>query len=245
MESKQTTLQDLFSTPAETSEQESFFDSLGISQHPTDGDTSLPRPASEQFLSSNLAESKDILGGSENHIESFGKNACILPKHMQHITGSDSLHSITLSQDSLSEGKDSSGEFATTKQEIEETSSPSAETKEDIVGNDKIWHPLQKQSQSEEDAMQEQLENQVESVPTSNELWTNDLNIKEEEIAIANATLVSEPSYESGYEVGVNIHVSHTYFSSTKVIFKLEILDVVLCTWHSSFLISFLRSFNN
>ena len=81
MESKQTTLQDLFSTSAETSGQESFFDSLGTSQHTVDGDTSLPRPASEQFLSSNLAESKDILGGSENHIESFGKNTTILPKH--------------------------------------------------------------------------------------------------------------------------------------------------------------------
>lgn len=205
MESKQTTLQDLFSTPEDTSEQESFFDSLGTNQHTTDGDTSLPRPASDQFLSSNLAESKDILGGSENHIESFGKNTFILPKHMQHITGSDSLHSITLSQDSLSEGKDSSCEFVTTIQEIEETSIPRAETKVDRVDNDKIWHPLQKESQSEEDAMEEQLEHPVESGAISNEIWTNNLNIKEEEIAIANATLVSEPSYESGYEVGVII----------------------------------------
>lgn len=205
MESKQTTLQDLFSTPEDTSEQESFFDSLGTNQHTTDGDTSLPRPASDQFLSSNLAESKDILGGSENHIESFGKNTSILPKHMQHITGSDSLHSITLSQDSLSEGKDSSCEFVTTIQEIEETSIPRAETKVDRVDNDKIWHPLQKESQSEEDAMEEQLEHPVESGAISNEIWTNNLNIKEEEIAIANATLVSEPSYESGYEVGVII----------------------------------------
>ena len=205
MESKLTTLQDLFSTPEDTSEQESFFDSLGTNQHTTDGDTSLPRPASDQFLSSNLAESKDILGGSENHIESFGKNTSILPKHMQHITGSDSLHSITLSQDSLSEGKDSSCEFVTTIQEIEETSIPRAETKVDRVDNDKIWHPLQKESQSEEDAMEEQLEHPVESGAISNEIWTNNLNIKEEEIAIANATLVSEPSYESGYEVGVII----------------------------------------
>ena len=205
MESKQTTLQDLFSTSEDTSEQESFFDSLGTNQHTTDGDTSLPRPASDQFLSSNLAESKDILGGSENHIESFGKNTSILPKHMQHITGSDSLHSITLSQDSLSEGKDSSCEFVTTIQEIEETSVPRAETKVDRVDNDKIWHPLQKESQSEEDAMEEQLEHPVESGAISNEIWTNNLNIKEEEIAIANATLVSEPSYESGYEVGVII----------------------------------------
>lgn len=205
MESKQTTLQDLFSTPEDTSEQESFFDSLGTNQHTTDGDTSLPRPASDQFLSSNLAESKDILGGSENHIESFGKNTSILPKHMQHITGSGSLHSITLSQDSLSEGKDSSCEFVTTIQEIEETSIPRAETKVDRVDNDKIWHPLQKESQSEEDAMEEQLEHPVESGAISNEIWTNNLNIKEEEIAIANATLVSEPSYESGYEVGVII----------------------------------------
>ena len=205
MESKQTTLQDLFSTPEDTSEQESFFDSLGTNQHTTDGDTSLPRPASDQFLSSNLAESKDVLGGSENHIESFGKNTSILPKHMQHITGSDSLHSITLSQDSLSEGKDSSCEFVTTIQEIEETSIPRAETKVDRVDNDKIWHPLQKESQSEEDAMEEQLEHPVESGAISNEIWTNNLNIKEEEIAIANATLVSEPSYESGYEVGVII----------------------------------------
>ena len=205
MESKQTTLQDLFSTPEDTSEQESFFDSLGTNQHTTDGGTSLPRPASDQFLSSNLAESKDILGGSENHIESFGKNTSILPKHMQHITGSDSLHSITLSQDSLSEGKDSSCEFVTTIQEIEETSIPRAETKVDRVDNDKIWHPLQKESQSEEDAMEEQLEHPVESGAISNEIWTNNLNIKEEEITIANATLVSEPSYESGYEVGVII----------------------------------------
>lgn len=225
MESKQTTLQDLFSTPAETFGQESFFDSLGASQHTVDGDTSLPRPASEQFLSSNLAESKDILGGSENHIESFGKNTTILPKHMQHITGSDSLHSITLSQDSLSEGKDSSGEYVTKKQEIEETSILSAKTKEDIVDNNKIWHPLRKESQSEEDAMQEQLENQAESIAISNEIWTNDLNIKEEEIAIANASLVSQPSYEIGYEVGVNINVLHTYFCSTEVFFKCEFLS--------------------
>lgn len=113
--SKQQSLQDFFSQQTGKDNQQNFFDSLGAdtstqsNQHLDNvgKENSLPRPLSETCLTQNLDGSLDAHGGSENNLNQIIPRSHLIPQNVK----SESLQSITLSQDSLLDDKNNSSEF--------------------------------------------------------------------------------------------------------------------------------------
>ncbi|XP_057314478.1 trafficking protein particle complex subunit 12-like [Hydractinia symbiolongicarpus] len=114
--SKQQSLQDFFSQQTGKDDQQNFFDSLGAdtstqSNQQLDNigkENSLPRPLSETCLTQNLDGSLDAHGGSENNLNQIIPRSQLIPQNVK----SESLQSITLSQDSLLDDKNNSSEFS-------------------------------------------------------------------------------------------------------------------------------------